>query len=319
MFNYTHEVIINSLAGTLTAGGKTEAQIYGGGETSRLATYTDKVCNVKHLVIERGGDYRKDLIFPRGEGVVFKTPGYNGELATLTVTPPSGLQVGDVLQFSVFVKLLDPAAISEFAYPNWASFGKPIMVGFTHKTGKTFADELIEALKLAIPYNNKFVTVKKNGNNVVLTASMFGMEFTGAKLEKFVEGACDGCNFDKYELVGDDYEATPTKVPFGTGDKLIENYRFPTYGNVRYAALNSDEMPIPGALYTMYSFSYDSPRPGFGGISGVGQKVDAVTRHIYWVLQDGVADKAFSDALKALDITPTEPESEDSGSEETNP
>ena len=309
MFNYTHEVIINSNVGTLTAGGESEAKIFGTGETSRFATYTDDVCNVKHLVIERGGDYRKDLIFPRGEGVIFKTPGYNGEYATLTVTAPDDLKAGDVLQFSVFVKLLDPAAIAEYAYPNWASFGKPIMVGFTHKDGKEFADELVEALKLAIPYNNKFVTVKKDGTSVKLTASMFGMEFTNAKLEKLVEGACDGCQFDKYELVKDDYETTPTKVPFGTGEKLIENYRFPTYGNVRYAALNSDEMPIPGALYTMYSFSYDSPRPGFGGISGVGQKVDAVTRHIYWVNNAVVKD--FEAALADLGITPTEPENGD--------
>lgn len=161
------------------------------------------------------------------------------------------------------------------------------------------------ALKDAIPYNNKFVTVAKSGTSVVLTASMFGMEFEGAKLEKLVEGACDGCTFDKYELVKDDYTTTPTKVPFGTGEKLVENYHFPTYSNVRYAALNGDDAPVPGAIYTMYSFAYDSPRPGFGGLSGVGQKVDAVTRHIFWVKSDVVAD--LDAALTACGITPTTP------------
>lgn len=292
MFDYTHEVIINNNVGTLTG-------------NKKIGTYDDEALGVKHLVIERAGDYRSDLIFPRGEGVVFKTPGYDGVLATLTVTAPASLTAGDVYQFSVFVKLLDPAAISEYAYPNWASFGKPLVVGFTHKSDGVFADELLAALKDAIPYNNKFVSVAKSGTSVVLTASMFGMEFEGAKLEKLVEGACDGCQFDKYELVKDDYTATDTKVPFGTGDKLVENYRFPTYGNRRYAALNSDEMPIPGAIYTMYSFAYDSPRPGFGGLSGVGQKVDAVTRHIYWVKSDVVAD--FDAALSACGITPTTP------------
>lgn len=292
MFNYTHEVIINSNVGELTDG-------------KRIGTYTDEALGVKHLVITRGGDYRKDLIFPRGEGIVFKTPGYNGELATLDVTVPDGLQAGDVLNFSVFVKLLDPAALSEYAYPNWAEFGKPVTVGFTHKEDGVFADELLEALKLAIPYNNKFINVKKDGTSVVLTASMFGMEFAAAKLEKFVEGACDGCAFDKYELVKS-YEGTPTKIPFGTGEKLIENYRFPTYANTRYASVNSDEAPIPGVVYTMYSFSYDSPRPGFGGLSGVGQKVDAVTRHIYWVANSVVND--FDAALTELGITPTEPQ-----------
>ena len=33
----------------------------------------------------------------------------------------------------------------------------------------------------------------------------------------------------------------------------------------------------------MVSFEYASPRPGLGGLSGVGQKLDAVTRHIYYV------------------------------------
>ncbi len=293
MFNYTHEVIINSNVGTLEG-------------NKRIGTYDDIALGVKHLVIERAGDYRSDLIFPRGEGVVFKTPGYDGQLATLTVTAPASLAAGDVFQFSVFVKLLDPAAIAEYAYPNWASFGKPVVVGFTHKDGGVFADELLAALKDAIPFNNKFITVAKSGTSVVLTASMFGMEFEGAKLEKLIEGACDGCAFDRYELVADDYATTETKVPFGTGDKLVENYRFPTYGNRRYAALNSDEMPIPGAIYTMYSFAYDSPRPGFGGLSGVGQKIDAVTRHIYWVKSDVVAD--FDAALAECEITPTEPE-----------
>ena len=292
MFNYTHEVIINSNVGTLEGG-------------KRIGTYDDVALGVKHLVIERGGDYRADLIFPRGEGVVFKTPGYDGVLATATVPAPGSLTAGDVFQFSIFVKLLDPAAIAEYAYPNWADFGKPIVVGFTHKTGGTFADELIAALKDAIPYNNKYVTVEKSSTSVVLTASMFGMEFAGGKLEKLVDGLCDGCSFDKYEDAGVTISYTSTTVPFGTGEKLVENYRFPTYGNVRYAALNADETPVPGAVYTMYSFSYDSPRPGFGGLSGVGQKVDAVTRHIYWVKSDVVSD--FDSALSTLGITPTTP------------
>lgn len=294
MFNYTHEVIINDNKGS-----------QGTNKDKRIGVYTDNALGVKHLIIERAGDYRADLIFPRGEGVVFKTPANAGALGKLTIAAPDSLTAGDVLQFSVFVKLLDPAAIAEYAYPNWASFGKPILVGFTHKDGGVFANELIAALKDAIPYNNKFIKVKKDDTSVVLTASMFGMDFEGAKLEKLVDGACDGCSFDKYEPVELTTTVVKSVVPFGTGEKLIENYRFPTYSNTRYAALNSDEAPIPGAMYTMYSFAYDSPRPGFGGMSGVGQRVDAVTRHIYWVKSDVVS--AFDAALSSIGITPTTP------------
>lgn len=51
----------------------------------------------------------------------------------------------------------------------------------------------------------------------------------------------------------------------------------------------------------MFSFAYDSPRPQFGGISGVGQKVEAVTRHIYYV-PTTLAD-AFAEAFTNLGVT----------------
>lgn len=297
MFNYTHEVIINSLNGTLKANDTTT--LYpSGAAASRLATYEDPaLTDVMHLLIERGGDYRGDLIFPRNAGVVFKTLPFDGRLSTAKFTVPS-VAAGTVLNLRVFVKLLDPASIAEYAYPNWATFGKPIMVGITASgTAADDAAKLAAALKDAIPYNNKFVTVAVNGAEITLTASEFGLEFAELTLEKLVEGECDGCAVDKYEALNVAFTVVKTVVPFGTGDKLVENYRFPTYGNRRYAALNSDETPIPGAKYVMYSFAYDSPRPGFGGLSGVGQKVDAVTRHIYWV-NEALAD-AFDAAIEA--------------------
>lgn len=302
MFNYTHETVINSSVGTLEGG-------------KRFLVYEDKACGVKHLVIERGGDYRADLVFPRTEGIIFKTPGYNGELAELAVAKPTTFAAGDY-QFSVFVKLLDPAAIAEYAYPNWASFGKPIVVGFAHEADGEFTDELSTALKDAIPFNNKFVKVSvSDDDEVVLTASMYGLEFENAKIEKLIESDCTDCSEDKYELVKT-YEGTPTKLPFGTGEMLVENYRFPTYANRRYAALNDDETPIPGALYTMYSFAYDSPRPGLGGLSGVGQKLDAVTRHIYWVNNAAVAD--FESAIGQLGTVTIKEKSNGSSDEGSN-
>lgn len=307
MFNYTHELIINSLAGTIKASDVNNTTIYDAAGvasegTSRLATYEDPaISGVVHVLIERGGDYRGDLIFPRGAGVVFKSLPFDGRLSTATFTVPS-VTAGTVLNLSMFVKLLDPAAIAEYAYPNWASFGKPVMVGVT-ATGVAADDaaKLAKALKDAIPYNNKFVTVEVDDDELVLTASEFGLEFTDVRLEKLVEGECDPCAPDKYVPVdGFSAEIVKTVVPFGTADKLVENYRFPTYGNRRYAALNSDETPIPGSKYIMYSFSYDSPRPGLGGLSGVGQRMDAVTRHIYWV-NDALA-AGFDAALTAANV-----------------
>lgn len=50
-----------------------------------------------------------------------------------------------------------------------------------------------------------------------------------------------------------------------------------------------------------YSFAYDSPRPQFGGASGVGQKVEAVTRHIYYV--PVALASAFESAFTNLGVT----------------
>lgn len=301
MFNYTHEVIINSLAGTLK--GENVTLYPSGATSSKLAVYDDPaLTGVKHLLIERAGDYRGDLVFPRTQGLVFKTLPIDGQFSTLTLTVGT-VKAGDVISVSIFAKLLDPAAIAEYAYPNWASFGKPILVNITAKsaTAADVAQQLADALKEAIPYNNKFITVEVSGAVVTLTASEYGLELdaeNGCKIEHLVEGECDPCALDAYEpYSGVTAKSTKTVVPFGTGEKLVENYRFPTYGNVRYAALNSDEAPIPGAKYIMYSFAYDSPRPGFGGMSGVGQKVDAVTRHIFWVKED--LKDAFDNAIKA--------------------
>ena len=79
---------------------------------------------------------------------------------------------------------------------------------------------------------------------------------------------------------------------------MIENYRFPSYPNVRYAALNEDEYPIAGALYTEYTFTYCANRIGFGGMSGVGQEVSAVTKHVLFVENSLVDDfeKVIKDA-----------------------
>jgi hypothetical protein len=54
-------------------------------------------------------------------------------------------------------------------------------------------------------------------------------------------------------------------------------------------------------LYAEYSFAYKMPRTGLGGLSGVGQAVDAVTRHIFYVpVTDASAGTTALDAKLAL-------------------
>ena len=95
-------------------------------------------------------------------------------------------------------------------------------------------------------------------------------------------------DFDKISLTDADGKVTFPAVantvarvePFATKEWIIENLRFPTYSNIRYNS--AADMPT-AALYDELAFTYKVPRVGLGGLSGVGQAIDAVTRHIFYV------------------------------------
>lgn len=302
MFQYTHEVIFNSL--TMKDG------------SSRLVR--SKEGNKGALIIKRGGEYWNSFI---QDQKVYKTVGNVGTYELLkidvekfaTVFPPrqdetSFMTVG-TYQLSLFVKLLDPHALYEFGYPNYKSFGRHILVGFDVEAGdqaKDVALKLYESLALAIRKEELLVggldssgatpLVAEFGEDatvVALRANHYALRFDTVGLALYDETTCDSCigeylpTIDIFTNTDDEKNAaeivTEGVEPFATGEWLIENLRFPTYPNVRWAAVGDEDRPIPGVVYVQYSFAYDSPRPQFGGLSGVGQKVEAVTRHIYYV------------------------------------
>ena len=77
---------------------------------------------------------------------------------------------------------------------------------------------------------------------------------------------------------------TVANVPeFATAKWLVENLRFPSYPNIRYNALYSDETPVRGTIYTQYAFQYIVKHSVPGGLSAVGQHVDSITTHVFYV------------------------------------
>lgn len=300
MFKYTKEVIINSAK---NAEGTT---MFPKADDNRIRVY-------------RAGDYDPAKIVDKK---IYKTEGKRGEFATLSIecadliksNPIEGggksYEIG-LYQLSVNVKM-DGKFLGEFAYPNYAAFRKPIMIGFEvddklAADGEALAAKLVELFNMAIPYNNQFVKVNQNGSKVEIVASDPYMFFPAEDvlLERYDPTMCDSC-LGEYIMrdISANVENTPNTVPFATGEWLIENLRFPTYPNFRYYAAGKDEYPVPGVIYTQYSFAYDSPRPGYGGLMGVGQKVEAVTRHIFYVAESAVAD--FEAAFGACEITTDE-------------
>jgi len=87
-------------------------------------------------------------------------------------------------------------------------------------------------------------------------------------------------------------------MEIGTAAWLQENLRFPSYPNLRYAALNEEEYPVNGGLYTQFSFLYCMPRKGLHGQGTVGQALKSITTHTFYVLSS-LVDKFEAD-LKAV-------------------
>ena len=324
MFQYTHEVIFNSL--TMPDG--SERLVLGS--------------NGAPLTIKRGGEYWKAFIQNQ---TVYKTPGHVGVFELLKIDvekfadvcaprqdETSFMAVG-TYQLSMFVKLLDPHALYEFGYPNYKMFGRHILVGFDVEPGDEAADvaaKLYESLNLAIRKEELLVGGLGSGENpivvefeedstvIAIRANHYALRFEAVGLALYDETTCDSCvgeylpTIDIFKNKKEELNAaevvTEGVEPFATGEWLVENLRFPTYPNIRWAAVGFEDRPVPGVTYVQYSFAYDSPRPQFGGLSGVGQKVEAVTRHIYYVPEALASDfeKGFTDL--GVSIVETMPE-----------
>ena len=251
MFQYTKENILNSVPKYTYLDGN-------GNETN--------VGKAVSIVIEGVGEYVLSNIV----NDVYATDGKLGDVSTLTLSS-SDLKVGDGEVILTFRVITPNQQLAEFASPNWNVFGKPIIVGYNASSLK----DVKKAIELAIPDGNKFITVSEDGSNLTIEGT--------SKYITFDKVAVTYTDTDKKEVTLP-IELTTKLVknvePFATKEWIIENLRFPTYPNIRYASAST--MPTAD-LYTEVAFTYRVPRVGLGGLSGVGQALDAVTRHIFYV------------------------------------
>lgn len=286
MFQYTKEIILHGVADRVSVEAATNP--YSGVEA-------------KKLLVKRGGEYFSDFILP---ATVYATAGYYGNPGKLTVDFTDVELVPGLYQFQFRVKTPNQF-FAEYASPNWQVYGKPMLIGFDvteeMKDDVTVAAaKLAELVELALPANNKFIKVSADGSKVVVEGTNNFMTFDKVALEKYDPTVCDSC-LGEYAPVAIAVEIEDNKEDFATGEWLVENLRFPTYPNIRYASASEDERPVNGVKYTEFSFAYQSPRPGLGGASGVGQAMTAVTRHIYYVPETEAA--AFEQLLKDAGLT----------------
>lgn len=265
MFQYTKENILN----------KVEA-----GKTFKVEE--------GKLIVDGLGEYVLANIVDQK---IYKTVGQPGRVAKKTVTF-TGLTAGKeyVLSFRV---ITPDQYLAEYASPNWQVFGKPIVVGFNYKD----VASLVEAIELAIPEGNKYFKVAAGtGTAVVLEATTKYMDFDKVAVELVEKKENDTV---PTVTVANTQERI---APFATKEWIIENLRFPTYPNIRYNSAGN--MPT-AELYDELSFAYAVPRVGLGGLSGVGQGLTAVTRHIFYVPAGTITTIKNGDA-ELIDSEPSE-------------
>lgn len=274
MFNYTKEVIIND-----------PAIIIAGTSENGLGEGV--------VAIKRGGNYKIENI----EGKIYKTEGHTGTKAKAVITP-AALGTADVARLTIYLSTPGTEFV-EFGSPNWQEFGKPYIVETTAGDAAGLAD----AIKLALNEDNAHFSVKVNESKVELEAAETWMDFAEVNYDLVTFADCSDCPKETVESKTANVVITKGKPEFATAKWIVENLRFPSHPNLRYAPLYADEAPVAGTVYTEYSFEYKVKRSVPGGLSAVGQVADSIVRIVFYVAPG--AQSAFETAFGAglLDTT----------------
>ena len=266
MFNYTKEVIINDPT----------IIIKGDGNNG---------LGVGVVAVKRGGNYKISNI----NGKIFKTAGHAGTKAKVAILPAT-LETADVARLTIYLSTPSTEFV-EFGSPNWQEFGKPYII----ETKATTAAELASAIKLALNEDNAHFSVKVNDTKVELEAAETWMDFAEVNYDLVTFADCSDCAKETIENKSANVTVTHGKPEFGTAKWIVENLRFPSHPNLRYAPLYADEAPIAGTTYTEYSFEYKVERSVPGGLSAVGQVADSIVRIVFYVAP--AAQSAFEEAF----------------------
>lgn len=296
MFDYIHDVILNI---TSAEDLEDKVKVTSAKDGKKVITFKRngeyKLDSVQNVVLTKGTLGKKEALTLHCDGLIKSEDVPDGKGGTVKVYE-TGLY-----QLALYVKMPN-RFYGEFANANWYAFGKPVMIGFEvteemAKSGAVLAKKLERLFNLAVPESNRFVSVKVDNTDLVVTVREEYMHFGDIVLEKYDPTVCDSClgEYVERELVkGTNYEITKGVEPFGTAEWITENLRFPSYPRVRYKAINGDETPMQGVVYDQISFVYANERKGFGGSDSVGQAITASTIHSFYVPQ------AYSEQVKTM-------------------
>ena len=276
MFNYTKEVIIND-----------PSVIIAGSSENGLGTGV--------VAIKRGGNYVVNNI---EGGKIYKTVGSKGTKAKAVITPVVLGETADVARLTIYLSTPGTEFV-EFGSPNWQEFGKPYII----ETKATTAKDLADAIKLALNEDNAHFSVKVNDTKVELEVAETWMDFAEVNYDLVTFADCSDCSKETVVSQAANVTVTHGTPEFGTAKWIVENLRFPSHPNLRYAPLYADEAPVAGTIYTEYSFEYRVKRSVPGGLSAVGQVADSIVRIVFYVAPAAQSDFETAFGAELLDTT----------------
>lgn len=285
MFNYIKDAIFNAADVTKIAE-KVTAAVSGVDEDQIvIKRYGNFTCKDKP---ETGFGIQNVVVTAGVQGVPGK---YTIAGTAPAVVAPDTITAKDILHIEIAVQM--DKYLGEYANANWAKFGKKFIVEVNAKDGdlKAALEEAVKSSDAPFDCEQRIFTVDSASVadgvvNAVITMSDPNL-FIG-KDGVFV-GYLDGdtcpseCGMQDFVECDVTVTEADRKVPFATGEWLMENLRVPTYYNRRFGAVGEKNYPIPGQVYDQVTFQYVMDRPGLGGLSAVNQKIQSATTHVIYV------------------------------------
>ena len=151
--------------------------------------------------------------------------------------------------------------------------------------------------------DNPYFTVSKDSDELTLKVVDEYTHFVKVEIQEITTSLTGYDSFTVVEDVLGGGTLTPGKEGFGTIKQITKNLRLPTLANTNWLALNQEEKPVAGGQYTQYSIKIMTNRGDMGGVSAMGQNVESITTHIFYVLSTLVTDweKALATAGISID------------------
>ena len=236
----------------------------------------------------------KVLTFKKANIVsVHKRPYTAGILETATATIGTAATSGDILRFTVEIKL---SQSTQSEYINYGlDFKKPVVVEIL-SSGNSITDATAIKTQLNLlkdRFGYTYFNTSSSGNVITLVAKDSTQRFSLIELSKIVANANSLTQYDALPLAGFTTAITVLgAVGFGDDNWMTRSIMLPTMENTRYFGMSKDERPIMGGNYTEYVIRYSVLKDGQDGtVSGA----TSITTHVFYVLS--TLQVAFETAL----------------------